>query len=248
MRRYVQSAAGLVFGLILAALIAFWTVKETKPSGSAVLPILYGVLSACALIWFLAETLRRRERRQGAQSEPPVPDAHRDQLKELAEAYSTTVRYRRAAHGKQHPRLEQSFWRHFPDAGKLLEEWDAALAKHQASEDDFRRWLQEHGRTLTASHAVMAAVESGADFYWSVNSGYLWLEGGNGIAPVSEGIDVEALKRPYEQLLTRARAASEGEALRATLAELLDIEQSALAELQRIQMLHVIRGRCELCD
>lgn len=93
----------------------------------------------------------------------------------------------------------------------------------------------------------MPAVESGGDFRWTVNSGYLWLEGGNGIAPVTEDTDVEALKRPYEQLLTRARASSEGKALRATLAELLAIEQAALAELQRIQMLQVIRGRCELC-
>jgi hypothetical protein len=242
-RRYVQGAAGLVFSLTLGTLIVFWAVKETKPSGSAALPILYGVLGACALIWLLAEILRRRERRH----ELPVPDAHRDELKALAEAYSTTVRYRRPARGKQHPRLERSFWTHFPDAGKLLEKWDAALAKHQGSEGVFQRWLQDHGRGLTAGHAVMPAVESGADFYWSVNSDYLWLEGGNGIAPVTDDTDVDALKRPYEDLLTRARASSEGKALRATLAELLAIEQGALAELQRIQMLHVIRGRCELC-
>ncbi len=157
MRRYVQGAAGLVFGLTLGTLIVFWAVKETKPSGSAVLPILYGVLGACALIWLLAEILRRRERRR----EPPVPDAHRDELKELAEAYSTTVRYRRPARGKQHPRLERSFWTHFPDAGKLLEKWDAALAKHQGSEGVFQRWLQDHGRGLTAGHAVMPAAPGG---------------------------------------------------------------------------------------
>jgi hypothetical protein len=59
MRRYVQAAAGLVFGLSLAALLVFWTVKNTKPAGSAVFPVLYGILGASALIWLVAEFLRR---------------------------------------------------------------------------------------------------------------------------------------------------------------------------------------------
>jgi hypothetical protein len=122
------------------------------------------------------------------QDEPRVPKRHRKELKKLAEAYSTTVRYRRSARGNQHPRLERSLWTHFPDAGKLLEKWDTALAKHQESEDVFQRWLQDHGRGLIAGHAVMPAVESGGDFRWTVNSGYLWLEGGNGRGcPVRRG-------------------------------------------------------------
>ncbi len=58
--RYVQRVAGTVFGLSLAALIVFWTVKGTKPAGSAALPILYGAAGAAALIWLLAELWRRQ--------------------------------------------------------------------------------------------------------------------------------------------------------------------------------------------
>jgi hypothetical protein len=59
----LQRAAGTVFGLSIAALIVFWTVKGTKPSGSAVFPALYGALGASALIWLLAALLRRRASR-----------------------------------------------------------------------------------------------------------------------------------------------------------------------------------------
>jgi hypothetical protein len=57
--RYLQNAAGTVFGLSAAALTLFWAVKDTRPSGSAVLPILYGALGASALIWLVAEVWKR---------------------------------------------------------------------------------------------------------------------------------------------------------------------------------------------
>jgi hypothetical protein len=59
----LQRAVGTVFGLSATALIVFWTVKDTKPSGSAVFPVLYGALAASALIWLLVALLRRRESR-----------------------------------------------------------------------------------------------------------------------------------------------------------------------------------------
>lgn len=193
----------------------------------------------------IAITLHNREARVPA---PIVPEAHRDELKELAATYSTTVGYRRPARGKQHARLEQSFWTHFPDAGKLLEKWDVALEKHEGSEAAFRQWLNTQDQALLfASNAVMRAIESGANLFWKVDSGYLWLDGGLGIAPVTDDANAEALKRPYEALLTRARATPKAATLRATLAELLAVEQAARAELERITMLKVIRGKCELC-
>lgn len=57
---YVQRTAGTVFGLSFAALILFWTVKGTKPAGSAVFPILYGAAGASALIWLVAGLQRWR--------------------------------------------------------------------------------------------------------------------------------------------------------------------------------------------
>jgi hypothetical protein len=58
-----------VFGLSVGALIVFWTVKGTKPAGSAVLPILYGAAIASAVIWLLAIGLGRwKARGAGAQT------------------------------------------------------------------------------------------------------------------------------------------------------------------------------------
>ena len=58
--RYLQRAAGAAFLLTVAALILFWTVKNTQPSGDAVLPILYAVLVVSALAWLVAERVRLR--------------------------------------------------------------------------------------------------------------------------------------------------------------------------------------------
>jgi len=56
--RYLQRGATTAFHLTAAALIVFWTVKDTKPSGAAILPILYAILGASGLIWGVAEWLR----------------------------------------------------------------------------------------------------------------------------------------------------------------------------------------------
>jgi hypothetical protein len=61
--RYLQRAAGTVFLLTTAALILFWTVKDTKPTGDAVFPILYGALGVSAPTWLIAEGLKLREDR-----------------------------------------------------------------------------------------------------------------------------------------------------------------------------------------
>lgn len=50
-----------MFGSSLAALISFWTIKDIRPSGHAVLWALYGILIGSTLVWLLAELLRRRE-------------------------------------------------------------------------------------------------------------------------------------------------------------------------------------------
>jgi hypothetical protein len=59
--RYLQRAAAAAFLLTLAALAVFWTVKDTRPSGSAVLPILYAVLAVSAVTWLATERTRLRQ-------------------------------------------------------------------------------------------------------------------------------------------------------------------------------------------
>lgn len=63
----------------------------------------------------------------------PVPEAHREELKELAAAYSKTIDYHRAAVGKQGGRHEHSFWAHFPDAGRALETCDRTLEQRESA-------------------------------------------------------------------------------------------------------------------
>ena len=90
------------------------------------------------------------------------------------------------------------------------------------------------------------AVETGAGLQWSVNSGHLWLDGGAPLVDESQA-HIDALKRPLEDLLVGARATPEAAAVREKRAELVAAETDVLNELQRISVLHVIRGKCDLC-
>jgi hypothetical protein len=82
--RYLQGLAATVFGLTAATLAVFWTVKDTKPSGDAVLPILYAVLGASALIWLVAEILKvRADRRAGRSGHDEMNRLMRGQFRAL---------------------------------------------------------------------------------------------------------------------------------------------------------------------
>ncbi|MFZ2112930.1 MAG: hypothetical protein WAU77_04270 [Solirubrobacteraceae bacterium] len=78
--RYLQGGATTVFGLSAATLLLFSTVKDTKPSGSAVVPILVGALGASTLIWILAEVLKRRAHQTDNQSSERPHDAEMNHL------------------------------------------------------------------------------------------------------------------------------------------------------------------------
>lgn len=63
----------------ISVLILFWSIEDTKPSGSGVLPILYAVAGTSALTWLIAEYWRRRDLRMQsatltAPSAPSVSD------------------------------------------------------------------------------------------------------------------------------------------------------------------------------
>jgi hypothetical protein len=177
-----------------------------------------------------------------------VPEAHRDQLKRLAVAYSTTVGYMSTAQGKQPVILEASFWDHFPKAGKALVCYDAALAKHEQAQQALRESLKGHDASLlAASQSIMRAIETDGSLFWKVDSGYLFLNGGFGIAPVASEADANAIKKPFDDLLEQARATPEGKALREAESRLRAAQQSAYALLDGIKALHVIRGKCDLC-
>jgi hypothetical protein len=66
--QYAQRAAGTVFVLTAGALVVFEAVKDTKPSGDAVLPVLWGACGASAVIWLVAEGVQLRAERAKATS------------------------------------------------------------------------------------------------------------------------------------------------------------------------------------
>jgi hypothetical protein len=223
------------------------------------LPVFHRVVvGAVAAVFFLLwEWLSRREpvptpvmaSRPDVQPEASVSADHLNELKVLARAYKTTVGYWRTAQGTQNPNLEKSLWDHCPDAGKALEKVDAELPKQEASARTFRAWLQRQDRALwVAGNSILRAVENDSTaLAWSVNSDYLWLDGGSGVAPVAPDTDVAALKRPYEELLARARESSEGKALRAASIKLFAAQADAQSELGHVILLKAIYGKCDLC-
>jgi hypothetical protein len=73
--KYLQRGAGTAFTLTLATLVLFWTVKDSRPSGHAVLCILYGVLGASAIAWAAIEVtkgLRQRSSRAASTVNAPL--------------------------------------------------------------------------------------------------------------------------------------------------------------------------------
>ncbi len=68
----VRRTAAAVFGLTLAALIPFWIIKGTQPSGHAVLWALYGLLIASGLTWLVATFLIRGREREAKESLTPL--------------------------------------------------------------------------------------------------------------------------------------------------------------------------------
>ncbi len=175
----------------------------------------------------------------------PVPEAHRDELKELAAAYSKTISYHRPTRGKQDERLEHSFWAHFPEAGRALEACDRTLAQRESAQAKMRDWLQREDPER--GNLLFGHVEADSDPSWHVDAGCLFMDGGWGITQVTNDTDVEGIKRPYVDLLAKARATPEAGLLRATVGGHSAALETAEDELRRIQMLYVIRGKCELC-
>jgi hypothetical protein len=58
-----------VFSLNAATLVIFLTVKDTKPTGSWVMPLLVGTTIASALIWLVIEKLKRDGERRVPQTD-----------------------------------------------------------------------------------------------------------------------------------------------------------------------------------
>ncbi len=204
--------------------------------------LVVAVVCVVLIVW---DTQRHRRMQKATCDDQPVGEAHRDELKELAAAYSKTISYHRATSGKQNEQHERSFWSHFPAAGRALEACDGTLAQRELALAKVRDWLQREDPER--GNLLLRHVETSSDPSWHVDAGHLFMDSGWGIAQASNETDIEAIKRPYAELLARARTTPEAGLLRATVDGYNGAMEVAQDELRRIQMLHVIRGRCELC-
>jgi hypothetical protein len=68
----VQRAAAATFGVVLTALIPFWAIKGTAPTGDAALVVLYALLAISALIWLAATCSRWVTGRHGGDDAAPI--------------------------------------------------------------------------------------------------------------------------------------------------------------------------------
>jgi hypothetical protein len=78
----LQRASRGLFVLAIAALVPFWTIKGTEPSGQVAMWILYGVAIIAACVWLVAAVDTRL--RSGVHSVPQLGAPHRDEHQSVA--------------------------------------------------------------------------------------------------------------------------------------------------------------------
>jgi len=189
--------------------------------------------------------------------EPEVSAEHRKELQSIAEGVEPYIKIGRPA--RYHPPAEngsvpvmQSFRAHFPAVARMLDEWAELVTEMEAAQKALREWVQAEVESRSIDHfgplpdLVRDAVEHGNLFAWSETSGFLWT-GGSVIFVVDPGDDIEAMKKPVDDLLVDAAVSEPGGELVKVLIRVEDARRQILEQLERIRHMHVIRGRCELC-
>ena len=188
---------------------------------------------------------------------PKVPEAHRLELQAIAEGLQTgALAYERAA--SYHPPskdgtvlVADSFRTHFPALARMLDEWDGRLLKLEQGKHELWHWIDEHwdDRADPSPPVVLYGhvVEAGQTALpWVIND-WLMLGPGHGIAQITDGRDVDAVKRPYDELLAEVLATDLARELRAARQRVDQAKAIINQQLDFIQAQHAIRGTCDLC-
>jgi hypothetical protein len=71
--------------------------------------------------------------------------------------------------------------------------------------------------------------------------------GGLGIVQITEGVDLDEVKRPHNDFLDEALSNNQAAELRRLSARVDAAKQTIREQLELIQARHVIRGKCDLC-
>ncbi len=183
--------------------------------------------------------------------QPEVPEKHRDELQAIAAGLDARLDLERPAvyapvNGQGKQPLAKSFRTHFPSATRMLDEWDSLVAEL----DEARSALHDRVSNDWPNFPILAvarAVETASDSLpWTDTPDYLLL-GEYVVHDVEEGVDWAEFKRPYNEAFVAVLETSESAAVRRARLRLDAGKQTLHATLERIEALHVIRGRCELC-
>jgi hypothetical protein len=190
---------------------------------------------------------------------PEISEDHRKELQEIAAGIDsrldlerTTVYAPRTGSGRLP--VAESFRTHFPKLAKALDEWDRNVDELDEARIVLQGLVAEECQRRSLSDSVLLvfgdAVQRDAESLPWVQTGddLLMLGHGLSMTELSEGVDVADFKRPYDELFADVREWDEAGALRGARLRVDAMEVGLHEELDRIQALHVIRGRCPLCS
>lgn len=149
----LQRTAAAVFSLSLATLIVFWTVKGTKPSGSAVFPVLYGALGAAAIIWLTATLVEKGKAKRALQVAGTPPSWKREVISHLQESMAPIL---------SEPRQDQAR-REARELADVLADLYAVAPQEQTNaqqwDGNVRAELALHARRFVPEWEAVAALD-----------------------------------------------------------------------------------------
>jgi hypothetical protein len=173
-----------------------------------------------------------------------VPEAHRLELQAIAaglEQGSMPLERKASYHppgqdGTQP--LAQSFRTHFPALARMLDEWDRLIAEFDTAKRSMWAWMGEEwgDRSFPYPPTLVYSqiAECGGDSLPWVETDWLMLDG-LGIVQITEGIDLDEVKRPYDDFLDEALSTNHAAELRRLRARVDAAQQTIREQLELIQ-------------
>jgi len=188
---------------------------------------------------------------------PEISEEHRKELQEIAAGIDSRLELERNTvyappKGSGMRPVAESFRTHLPKLAQTLDEWDRDVGELDEARIVLQGLVAEECQHRSLSDSVLFAfgqtVERDAQSLPWIQADLLMLGEGLSMTELSEGVDIEEFKRPYDELLVDVRDWDQATALRRARLRLDAMKVNLHGELERIQALHVIRGRCALCS
>jgi hypothetical protein len=186
---------------------------------------------------------------------PEIPEKHREELQAIADGLDNRLTLERRSvyaprSGSGTQPVAQSFRAHFPKLTGTLDERDQLVDELEQAREAMQSWVGENSSASLLgplTWAIQHVVERGGDALPWVETDYLMLGPAFAMIKITDDVDLDAFKRPYDEMLEAARDSDEGATLRRARLRLDAANATLHTELERIKAFHVIRGRCDLC-